>query len=97
MTSKNEERMPSPPRKKETRENKNAARLIISVGEMSCTVCASAIEKEVKKIPGIKDVKPAIMLNKVFIDYDPKLADTAKIREALKKAGFKSSTVVESH
>jgi copper chaperone CopZ len=34
---------------------------------ISCTVCAVAIENQVKKIEGVDDVKTAIMLNKVFM------------------------------
>jgi len=73
-------------------------RIVVSVREISCTVCAQAIEKQVKKINGIEDVKTAIMLNKVFIDYDPKLVDSTTIRKAIDKTGFKSyMTVEENH
>ena len=46
---------------------------------------------------GIQDVKTAIMLNKVFIDYNPKLVDTAKIRIAIDKTGFKSYMTIEKN
>jgi Cu+-exporting ATPase len=71
------------------------ARVVVSVKEISCTVCAQAIEKQVKKMKGIKDVRTAIMLNKVFIDYDPKLVDSAAIRKAVDKTGFKSYMTIE--
>jgi Cu+-exporting ATPase len=67
------------------------------VKEMSCTVCAQAIEKQVKKISGVEDVRTAIMLNKVFIDYDPKLASLVDIRKAIDKTGFKSYMTVEEN
>ena len=35
------------------------------------------------------------MLNKVFIDYDPKLVDSSTIRKAIDKTGFKSYMTVE--
>jgi copper chaperone CopZ len=74
------------------------ARVVVSVKEISCTVCARAIEKQVKKVSGIEDVRTAIMLNKVFIDYDPKLVDLAAIRKAIDKTGFKSyMTIEENH
>jgi copper chaperone CopZ len=60
-------------------------------------VCAKTIEKQVKKINGIEDVKTAVMLNKVFIDYDPKLVDSSTIRKAIEKAGFKSYITVEEN
>jgi copper chaperone CopZ len=64
--------------------------MIVSVSEIDCSVCANAIQKQVMKISGIKGVRAAIMLNKVFIDYDPKLVDSSAIRKAIDKTGFKS-------
>jgi Cu+-exporting ATPase len=83
--------------KRDPPERKKAekARVIVSVKEISCTVCAQAIEKQVKKIKGIMDVRTAVMLNKVFIDYDPKLVDSTTIRKAVDKTGFKSYMTVE--
>ena len=80
-------------------EEKNAekARVVVSVREISCTVCAQAIEKQVKKMSGIVDVRTAIMLNKVFIDYDPKKVDLAVIRKAIDRTGFKSYMTVEEN
>jgi copper chaperone CopZ len=73
------------------------ARIVVSVSEINCTVCATAIQKQVMKIGGVKGVKPAIMLNKVFIDYDPKLVDSSTIRKAIDKTGFKSYMTVEEN
>jgi copper chaperone CopZ len=42
-------------------------------------------------------VRTAIMLNKVFIDYDPKLVDSTAIRKAIDKTGFKSYMAVEEN
>ena len=83
--------------KHDVSEEKKAekARVVVSVKEISCTVCAQAIEKQVKKMKGIIDVRTAIMLNKVFIDYDPKLVDSAAIRKAVEKTGFKSYMTIE--
>ena len=72
------------------------ARIVVSVSEMNCTVCATAIQKQVMKISGVKGVKPAIML-KVFMDYDPKLVDSSTIRKAIHKTGFKSYMTVEEN
>jgi Cu+-exporting ATPase len=69
--------------------------MIVSVRGISCATCALAIEKQVKKIKGIDDVKIAVMLNKVFIDYDPNLVDSATVRKAIDKTGYKSYMTVE--
>jgi copper chaperone CopZ len=73
------------------------ARVVVSVSEINCTVCATAIQKQVMKISGVKSVKPAVMLNKVFIDYDPKLVDSSTIRKAIDKTGIKSYVTVEGN
>jgi copper chaperone CopZ len=71
------------------------ARIVVSVREINCTVCAAAIQKQVMKITGIEDVKTAVMLNKVFIDYNPKLVNSSVIRKAIDKTGFKSYMNIE--
>ena len=69
--------------------------IIVSVKDISCVTCGLAIEKQVKKIKGVEDVKTAVMLNKVFIDYDSKLVDAGTIRKAIDKTGYKSYINVE--
>jgi Cu+-exporting ATPase len=71
------------------------SRMVVSVRDISCVTCGLAIEKQVKKIKGVEDVKTAVMLNKVFIDYDPKLVDSGTIRKAIDKTGYKSYMNVE--
>jgi Cu+-exporting ATPase len=73
------------------------ARVVVSVTRISCATCARAIEKQVGKMEGIKDVKTAVMLNKVFIDYDPKLIDSGTIRKAIDKTGYKSYMTIEQN
>jgi Cu+-exporting ATPase len=80
----------------EAREtNAGNSRMVVSVRDISCVTCGLAIEKQVKKIEGVEDVKTAVMLNKVFIDYDPKLVDSGTIRKAIDKTGYKSYMNVE--
>ena len=76
---------------KETEKN----RVVVSVTRMSCAACATAIEKQVKKLNGVSDVKTAVMLNKVFVDYDPNLIDSITIKKAINKTGYKSYMIVE--
>ena len=76
-------------------EKAGKSRMVVSVRNISCVTCGLAIEKQVKKIKGVENVKTAVMLNKVFIDYDPKLADSGTIRKAIDKTGYKSYMNVE--
>lgn len=79
----------------EKREKAGKSRMVVSVRNISCVTCGLAIEKQVKKIEGVEDVKTAVMLNKVFIDYDPELVDSGTIREAIDRTGYKSYTSIE--
>jgi Cu+-exporting ATPase len=76
-------------------EKAGKSRIVVSVKDISCVTCGLAIEKQVKKIKGVEDVKTAVMLNKVFIDYDPKLVDSSTIRKAIDKTGYKSYMNIE--
>jgi len=76
-------------------EKAGKSRMVVSVRNISCVTCGLAIEKQVMKIEGVEDVKTAVMLNKVFIDYDPKLVDSSTIRKAIDKTGYKSYMNVE--
>ena len=76
-------------------EKPGKLRMIVSVRNISCITCGLAIEKQVKKIKGVEDVKTAVMLNKVFVDYDPKLVDSDTIKKAIDKTGYKSYMNVE--
>jgi Cu+-exporting ATPase len=85
------------PSEKKAEDEKRAekSRLIVSVIGMDCATCAFAVEKQVKKMKGIDDVKTAIMLNKIFIDYNPNLVNSATIRKAIDKTSYKSYMTVE--
>ena len=76
--------------RKAKEEKAEKSRMVVSVRNISCVTCGLAIEKQVKKIKGIEDVKTAVMLNKVFVDFDPKLVDSDTIRNAIDKTGYKS-------
>jgi Cu+-exporting ATPase len=83
--------------KAENEKGTEKHRVVVSVTRMSCATCAFAIEKQVKKLKGVNDVKAAIMLNKVFIDYDPNLIDSATIKKAIDRTGYKSYMAIEEH
>jgi copper chaperone CopZ len=76
---------------------KDSARVVFTVREIDCVTCSLTIEEQVKKLNGVKDVKTAVMLDKVFVDYDPSKIDVTTIRKAVNKTGYSSYlTVPES-
>lgn len=75
------------------KEVKETTRAIFAVRGVDCVTCALAIEKQVKRVDGVKDVKSAIMLNEVFVDYDQSKVDITRIMEAIRKTGYSSNLV----
>lgn len=65
-------------------------RAVFSVTNMDCVTCSLAIGKRLRKLDGVEEVGSAVMLNKVFVDYDESKTDLAKIKNAIKDAGFSS-------
>jgi P-type Cu+ transporter len=63
-------------------------RAVFAVRNIDCTACAIAIEKRLKKIDGIEAVGTAVMLNRVFVDYDESKLDLPEIMMAIKEAGY---------
>ena len=70
------------------KEKKKVSRAVFTVGDVDCATCAFAIEKQVKKLEGVKSVGTALMLNKVFIDYDESKVGLSDITKAIDKAGY---------
>jgi len=95
LSSEGSEEKPDSAKCEKKEEKAEKSRVVVSVTNISCVTCALAIEKQVKKMKGVGDVKTAVMLNKVFIDYDPKLVDSATIRKAIDRTGYKSYMTVE--
>ena len=95
MNPENNEEKPASAKGEEEEEKAEKSRMVVSVRNISCVTCGLAIEKQVKNIKGVEDVKTAVMLNKVFIDYDPKLVDSGTIRKAIDKTGYKSYMSIE--
>ncbi len=63
-------------------------RAVFSVTNMDCVTCSLAIGKRLKRLDGVKDVGSAIMLNKIFVDYDASKVDLSRIKKAIKDAGY---------
>lgn len=56
-----------------------------TVKGMSCTACASRVEKEVAKLQGVKSVSVNLLLNSMIVEGE---ADDQLIINAVKKAGY---------
>lgn len=59
-----------------------------SVTGMTCVNCVSNVEKAVKNVNGIKEVKINLTEEIMFVSYDEKQTDDEEIIRAVKKAGY---------
>jgi P-type Cu+ transporter len=61
---------------------------VFAVRGVDCVTCALAIEKQLRRVEGVKDVKSAIMLNEVFVYYDDAETNQEEIAEGIRKSGY---------
>lgn len=61
---------------------------------MHCASCALLIEKEIKKIPEVKNVNVNYATQKAVVDFDGQL-DSEKVLKAVEKAGYKAGVIQE--
>ncbi|PKL23117.1 MAG: copper-translocating P-type ATPase [Spirochaetae bacterium HGW-Spirochaetae-3] len=76
----------------------------IPVGGMTCASCASAIERALKKLPGVKSAAVNLATEKALVSYDSGAVRLSEIKQAIRKAGYeplaieaKSSAAVDEH
>ena len=62
---------------------------IIPIVNIDCASCAKTIEKELNKIPGIREIKVNFLMKKVTVVYDPELVDLPKIEREIENIGYR--------
>ena len=72
------------------------SRVTITVPELDCIVCTPVIKRVLKQVKGVKNVEVAVILNKIFVDYDPEETDTMQMTKALEKTGYKIHMVQQT-
>jgi sulfite exporter TauE/SafE/copper chaperone CopZ len=60
----------------------------IKVYEMTCTSCENRIERAIKNLDGVISAKANYSGQFAVVEYDEKLCNLEKIKEAVKKAGY---------
>lgn len=63
---------------------------MFSVRNADWVTCILAIEKKLNKPDGIRFVGEAVMLDRIFVDYDDSKLDIAETRLAIEDAGYAS-------
>lgn len=67
----------------------------ISIGNMSCVMCARKITESLKRIEGIREVSVDLSLGKADIEYDDKTVSLSVIRETIEKLGYTYGGIFE--
>ncbi|WP_073071064.1 heavy metal translocating P-type ATPase [Thermosipho atlanticus] len=62
--------------------------VIIPIEGMTCSSCAKAVEKEIKKLDGITSVNVNFATEKATILYEPTKVRISNIKQAIKNAGY---------
>ncbi|KAF6262536.1 hypothetical protein COO60DRAFT_1458566 [Scenedesmus sp. NREL 46B-D3] len=65
--------------------------LHVSVGGMTCSMCAAAVEAIVGKVPGVVSVSVNLATNTAAITYEPALTGPRSCLQAVESAGFEAS------
>jgi Cu+-exporting ATPase len=65
----------------------------LSIGGMTCAVCAQRVEKSIIKLDGIESASVNIATEKATVSFDGNKIRLSAIREAIEKAGY---TVIDS-
>ncbi|OEC86291.1 hypothetical protein A9507_11085 [Methanobacterium sp. A39] len=55
---------------------------------MSCAHCVARVEKSLKNVDGVKEVKVDLKSGKAAVKYNPKKVELSKLEEAVKEAGY---------
>ncbi|WHH59982.1 heavy metal translocating P-type ATPase [Petroclostridium sp. X23] len=71
-------------------QNQNIREIIIPISGMTCASCANAIEKSIKKLPGVPEVNVNFATEKAKVVYDTSKTRISEIKDAIAKAGYKA-------
>ena len=62
----------------------------LNVGGMTCQGCVSSVARVLKGIQGVDTVDVSLERCQATVVYDPGMADTKQLRQAIENAGFEA-------
>ncbi len=86
-----EKYLATPPAQPETTyrvSSDGVERLQIPVIGMNCVSCSNTIEKEIGRLPGIKQANVNYTTEQAYVEYRPETVTTSEILKAIKSAGY---------
>ncbi len=58
---------------------------------MTCAACQAAVEKNVRKLPGVSEVNVNLLMHSMEVAFDESAVSTGEIIDAVEKAGYEAS------
>ena len=71
-------------------DNNGIEKLQIPIVNMDCASCAVNIEKEIKRLPGMKKVVVNYTTELAYVDFDPSQTHVEDIMAAIKSSGYRA-------
>ena len=72
----------------EQKKTSNFKRVVFFVRGMTCSSCASRIEKTISGLPGVMQARVNFGSEQMFVDVDPNKIFLVEILQSIKKIGF---------
>ncbi len=66
-----------------------------NVNGMTCSACSAAVEKSVKKVPGVMSVAVNLLSNSMVVEYDGGITDNNTIIESVIDAGYDAAVFTQ--
>ena len=66
-------------------------KLKFDISGMTCSSCASHVNRAVSKLKGVKNVNVNLLLNNMEVEFDNKILKSDDIIQAVEKAGYGAS------
>ncbi|MBI5614551.1 heavy metal translocating P-type ATPase [Candidatus Gottesmanbacteria bacterium] len=79
----------------QTLSGSKSERTSLVISGMHCSSCASIIERQLKKVPGVSDAKVNFASEKASVVYDSGLVKTGELITSVEKAGYKATLASE--
>ncbi len=73
---------------KDTEKEVKDKRLQLKIGGMSCSFCASTIEKGYSRLDGVQKVSVSLGHEEALIQYDPRQHSATELRDVLRDLGY---------
>jgi mercuric ion transport protein len=71
------------------------AHAVLKIEGMDCGACATLIEKNLARIPGVRAVQVSFERKQANVEYDPKVVQPSRFVKAVEQAGYKVAGMPE--